>query len=269
MKRKKSKLFLIATTFVLLTFQNCVIIKLNDFHKTKQHSEKLESMNNLKHQDFETTLLKFPNVPIINESPNTLHLTVINYNQKLIADVIMLKDINDSLNFKIEIRNFDKTLVSTIPVSIPTYLFDKLSFEKNTSSRYYLKSSSLNDSNLSCLVNNILVQSDKSGLLYSYSGELINTFSSEVTFWAQTDPVATKIVFGAIIITSNFMEKINWKIDLCDYRIKESIRMKQCRTQPIVNISYFTKPLAAIFYGSLWKDFYLDCNVVDVKCSPK
>lgn len=219
----------------------------------------------------ELALSKYPVVD--NEKHNTLYATVINYKQKRIASIELTRDrvsylmYGDSLNFNIKIWDFDKTEELSTVITIPLYLARNLNFQKLTGNNFKITARERFDSSQSCLLRNPKIQADRSELFYIHTGQLINTLGSEVNFWAQTDVAATKVIYTAIIIATNSMDKVKYVKDLCKYRIDEANEKSQC-PQPTLYVTYYSRPLAEIFDSKIWADFYRDCTV-KIDCTKK
>jgi hypothetical protein len=117
------------------------------------------------------------------------------------------------------------------------------------------------------LLRNPQIQPDRNELFFIHTGQLINARGSEVNFWAQTDVVATKVIYAAIIIATNSIDNIDWIKDLCKYKI-DAARAKSDCSQPTLYVTYYTRPFAEIFDSKIWNNFYRDCTV-KIDCTKK
>lgn len=209
-----------------------------------------------------------PNTPIGN---NSLHVTAINQKEKLIAEVTLdtISDIPETQNvqFRITIRDFDKTRRMSSTVLCPIRLFQDLKFEHSTG-QYYRASSKSTDSIESCLLENTSIELDSSDIFLSVSGRLFSSRGSRVTFWGQSDVVPAKMLYGAIIWASNEMDYAHSIIDLCEDRVDEAKRRAQCtKGKPTLYLDYITRPLSEIFGHKIYEHFYLDCRVTNIICA--
>lgn len=250
----RAKLVL-ALTIMIIMLNSCVVM----YPQVKQSKKKTTNSDTI---DLELVQAQLPTMSQFNIR-NSLQITTINYKAKMIAETNLLGDTllrgEPGLVFRITLRNFDKTEILSTNISCKLSAFDNLNIKKTEGGHYQLINS--DDLKRPTFLLDTKVESDKSELVYTFSGQLVTESGSKVNYWAISDVVGFKIMLGSAILTSHLIDLKDYVFNICNERnaIANAKRDRECKT-PLLKIEYRTFPLANIFYKEFVKDFYMDCS---------
>lgn len=224
--------------------------------------------------DFEIALARFPLPESLVWQSSSLHITVINHKRKTIADIDLTGDTvlnqpglfyeRNAVVLHADVRDFDKSETVSMDIICPLNIVEALNISKSVSG-YYKVTGKDSSKEESCLLKAKISKADKEGILYTYTGELINEYGTEVNFWAQGDPPPTKLVTAFVIIASNISENMNYIVDLCntDDAMQAAKKKAPC-VNPKFKIKYFPEPFARLFGRTVLSNFYRNCEAKPV-----
>lgn len=267
----KSATIIVTILFSTLLFSSCVVFNSGYSARSNKKNNKADN------QSMDVALARFPLIRSNNRQSSSLHITVVNEKRKTVADVALTGDSSQFVSgaaydnliiFHADVRDFDKTTTLSADLALPVSLVEGLKFEKATDD-FYKVTGRQSEQNESCFLEITITKADRDGMVYIYSGKLINEFGTEVSFWGQGDPPPLKIVTAAIIIGSNISENNRYVMDICDTNKAVLLAKKNTKCpEPKFWIKYYPMPFAKLFNRSVWDNFYRDCKA-EVICKEK
>jgi len=256
-----AKIINIQILISLLLLNSCVV-----YHSPSTKKSKTQNQPNqiLADEDFDLIFARFPLIPKFNSSKNSLFISIVNKRDRTVVSSYLEDVIGDTLFMKSSLINLKTNDQIVIHYAFSTRILQSTSIKKMEGDKYHISFKS--DSNQAPIGNTLFnyhVHSIGDGLVYNYSGNLIDHEGTEVSFIAQTDPISAISLFAVAGYSSSISSKWDDFFDLCRDRNEkyEKVCKDQVPKKEAVIVHRFKRSLLEVGNFQLGQDIINDCEV--------